>query len=148
MFSFEKIGPDFGDCTASYKIILDKEYRLIDFITAVLSRESEWGYIGLRCEKSFLGNPCCEYKYGKIIKNSIPRRTLTKKITNVSGSGGWSRMDYLFDIDPEDPKPKGWIKKCDHVECPKCGVEVWSLSASEYTFCPYCGERIIEEGEQ
>lgn len=102
MFRMKATMPQRGDCTCRYKIILDKEYTVKEFIETVLKEKSgEWGYFGIYNDKGdfsakVFGEPCCEYRYGKLSTSPLPDEYLDKKIIKVTGDGGWSRMDYLF----------------------------------------------------
>ena len=104
MFKFESITPERGDCTRGYDVVLDKEYTVKEFIETVFKELSgEWGYFGIRVSKGgfserVFGNPCCEYKWGKLL-STLPEEYLDKKIVSVTGDGGWSRMDYLFSVE-------------------------------------------------
>lgn len=96
MFRIYASTPVRGDETCGYSITLDKEYTVREFIETVLTELSgEWGYFGINADGSIFGNPCCEYKWGKLL-SSLPEEYLDKKITKVTGDGGWSRMDYQF----------------------------------------------------
>ena len=104
MFSMYASTPTRGDCTCGYSITLDKEYTVGEFIETVLTEKSgEWGYFGIRVSKGgfserVFGNPCCEYKWGKLL-STLPEEYLDKKILSVTGDGGCSRMDYLFSVE-------------------------------------------------
>lgn len=99
MFKLKSIGKVRGDCTQPYKVILDKEYTVGEFIETVLGRKGEWGYIGIEYGRSFFGNPNCEYKWGKLITPNLPDDFLPLKISSMRADGGWSRMDYLITLD-------------------------------------------------
>lgn len=43
MFTLTQSTPTAGDCTSGYKVTLDKEYTLQEFIDAVLTNKGEWG---------------------------------------------------------------------------------------------------------
>lgn len=104
MFSFIENGDVRGDCTRAYRIKLDRQYTVEEFIETVLTKRSgEWGYIGIRVTEGgfserVFGNPCCEYKWGKLL-STLPKKYLNKKIIEVTGDGGWSRMDYLITLE-------------------------------------------------
>lgn len=99
MFRFIQCTPTGGDCCAGYRIDLDKEYTVESFINTVLSeRTNEWGDIGIRSKGKAYGIPQCCYRYGKIATNSLPKEVLSKGISNVSASGGWTRMDYILEL--------------------------------------------------
>ena len=82
-----------GDETASYSVELEKLYSVCSLIDEILSREKEWGYIGIECSNEIFGNPKCEYRYGELV-SKLPEEYLSKTIVSVKAHGGWSRMDY------------------------------------------------------
>ena len=48
MFRLIQSTPEAGDCTCGYKVLLDKEYTVREFVDMVLSENNkEWGYIGI-----------------------------------------------------------------------------------------------------
>ena len=81
-----------GDCTCGYNVILDREYTVEDFVNTILTeKNNEWGNIDIY-------NYRCEYNNGKLITKTFPEEYLQKKVTKVSASGGWTRMDYVLKI--------------------------------------------------
>lgn len=103
MFRLIQSTPESGDCTCGYKVLLDKEYTVKEFVDTVLTEKNkEWGYIGIYNPSDFFGrtsgNLCIEYRYGKITTENFGNDILNKKIMSVSASGGWSRMDYILHI--------------------------------------------------
>lgn len=81
-----------SDCTCDYNVILDDEYTVYEFIEIILrEHNNEWGFIS-----NYSESQQCEYKYGEILRNTFTQETLHKKITKVSASGGWTRMDYII----------------------------------------------------
>lgn len=95
MFKFKKTAGPFGDCTSRYDVILDKDYTVGEFIETVLREEpKEWGYIGIYKKYEIFGDPVCEYRYGKLITDTLPEEYLKREINEIKASGGWSRMDY------------------------------------------------------
>lgn len=100
MFKFIHTKGPFSDCTSVYDIELDKPYTVGEFIDTVLTElPKEWGYIGIDNKKSIFGDPCCEYRYGKLVTQSLPDNILKKNIKEVRADGGWSRMDYKIKIE-------------------------------------------------
>lgn len=97
MFKLKQAGRERGDCTAPYDVILDKEYTVKEFIETVVSRDREWGYIGIAVKGSIFGDPHCEYKWGKLLYD-LPEEIHNKKVISVKADGGWSRMDYLLEV--------------------------------------------------
>ena len=98
MFKLTQLRPEGSDCTAPYGVELNGEYTVAEFITDVLKDEREWGYIGIDDGKAIFGNPCREYKGGKML-STLPDDFLTMKVTRARASGGWSRMDYLLKVE-------------------------------------------------
>ena len=90
-------GPQGSDCTGPYYIIPKKSFTVRDFVNAVIADTREWGYIGIAVPRAIFGNPNIEYKYGKLIAN-FPDEILNKQVLELSGSGGWSRSDYILKI--------------------------------------------------
>lgn len=100
MFHMYQSTPVAGDCTCGYRIELDKEYTVGEFINAVLSEKNkEWGSIGIYDGRSIFGSPGCQYEYGTLTTDNLPEDTLNATINSVSASGGWSRMDYLIHME-------------------------------------------------
>lgn len=99
MFQLKKNGNDRSDCTAPYSVILDREYTVKEFVHAVLSDRREWGYIGIKNEKNpWFGEPKCEYRYGKL-ETILPNDVMNNKVISAKADGGWSRMDYIIEIE-------------------------------------------------
>ncbi|MFR8358765.1 MAG: hypothetical protein ACLVEJ_26075 [Parabacteroides sp.] len=46
MMTFVQISRTFGDCTAVYDVLLDREYTVRELINEILTR-NEWGEIGV-----------------------------------------------------------------------------------------------------
>lgn len=99
MFRLIQSTPESGDCTCGYKVLLDKEYTVKEFVDTVLSeRNKEWGYIGIYNPSDFFENTRIEYKHGEIKSEKFGNDILSKKIMSASASGGWSRMDYVLHV--------------------------------------------------
>lgn len=100
MFQIKQCGPERGDCTAPYEVNLDKEYLVREFIEEVLKNKREWGYIGIKTDNiwKYFGDPKCEYRYGKLL-NTLPDDYMSRKIKSVTTDGGWSRMDYILELE-------------------------------------------------
>ena len=90
-------GPQGSDCTGPYYNTTKKSFTVRDFVNAVIADTREWGYIGIAAPRAIFGNPNIEYKYGKLIAN-FPDEILNKQVLELSGSGGWSRSDYILKI--------------------------------------------------
>lgn len=95
MFQRSRSGKERSDCTAPYDVQLDKEYTVIEFISAVLTYYPEWGYIGIYCKGEIFGKPYCEYSHGRLL-SSLPEEFWYKKVIKVKADGGWGNMDYLL----------------------------------------------------
>lgn len=97
MFTLTQCSPTFGDCTARYRVDLDKEYTLQEFIDAILTnKKDEWGEI--KIEK----RNCVWYRHGNIIgKSNIPEEVFGYKVKSVIASGGWTVMDYTVALEKE-----------------------------------------------
>lgn len=85
-----------SDCTRPYYITLKrKDITVEEFIKWVLTQTREWGYISVGGKNPFKSDYSLEYKYGVAKGDSfIPKKILTSVISEVSGSGGWTRSDY------------------------------------------------------
>lgn len=93
-------GPSGWDCTAPYYITIDKPKTVGEFIYEWLSKmPTEWGYFGIDKPGTIFGEPNCEYHHGKIVSKPLPDEVLKKQIVDVSGSGGWTRSDFLFEVE-------------------------------------------------
>ena len=42
MIKFKQVSKVYGDCTADYEVILDKQYTVREFVSFVLSQKDEW----------------------------------------------------------------------------------------------------------
>lgn len=98
MFTLTQVGETFGDCTSSFKVNLEKEYSVIDFVSTVLSRVPEWGFIELKIKNNEDIITRLEYRYGKLIEENFNEKLNNSKILEVKSHGGYSRMDYLLVI--------------------------------------------------
>ena len=90
-------GPQSGDYTSPYYITPKKSFTVRDFVNAVIADTREWGYIGIAAPRATFGNPNIEYKCGKLTAN-FSDEILNKQVLELSGSGGWSRSDYILKI--------------------------------------------------
>ena len=99
MFRLIRSTPEAGDCTCGYKVLLDKEYTVQEFVDMILfEKKKEWGYVRIYNPSDFFGSTRIEYKYGEIKSEKFGNDILNKKVLNVSASGGYSRMDYVLHI--------------------------------------------------
>lgn len=89
-----------GDCTASYDVLLDKEYTVQELIDEILTQKDEWGIIGIGNEWTHFAQNCeycCKYDHGKLL-SFLPARLLDKPINKVEADGGWSLMNYCITL--------------------------------------------------
>ena len=99
MFRLIRSTPEAGDCTCGYKVLLDKEYTVQEFVDTILfEKKKEWGYVIIYNPSDFFESTRIEYKYGEIKSEKFGNDILNKKVLNVSASGGYSRMDYVLHI--------------------------------------------------
>ena len=89
-----------GDGTNAYKIVLEKECTVKEFIATILSSYSdEWGYIGIENKiEPFLGKPKIEYSKGKLIGTiaELERMPLDSKIISIGVWYTWTSTDYVL----------------------------------------------------
>ena len=97
MIKLKQVTRTFSDATAGYSVELTKEYTLQKFVNEVLSNEKRWGYLAIDSEISIFGDPCCEYKYDKLL-TKFPSEILTKKVVSAKARGGYGNMDYSIEI--------------------------------------------------
>ena len=90
-------GPQGNDCTSPYYITPKKSFTVRDFVNAVIADTREWGDISIAAPRATFGNPNIEYKRGKLTAN-FSDEILNKQVLELSGSGGWSRSDYILKI--------------------------------------------------
>ena len=89
-------GPECGDCTCAYYITLTREMTVGEFIEKQLSDTREWGWFEIRNDTSKL---CClGYTHGKLDEPTMKIPYYDKKIKKCSGSGGWTRSDFVLFI--------------------------------------------------
>lgn len=107
MIELCKVTEERGDCTAGYAVWLHGDYTVRSFIQDIITnRKVDWGYIGIYVPVKdrkgisdvFPGNPCCEYKWGKL-KSTLPEEWMDRKVVAATADGGWSRMDYSLVIE-------------------------------------------------
>ena len=96
LFELRAAGPEAGDCTTPYDVVLRNECTVREFIDEVL-KQNEWGsvIIGSRFD-----GPRIEYKHDKIVSGVFSQDILNAKIKNATAHGGWTLMDYMLDIRP------------------------------------------------
>lgn len=101
MFTLTQSTPTAGDCTAGYIVTLDKEYTLQEFIDAVLTNKSEWGYIKVaKRDCAWYNYPAFSYRYGKIYSEpNLPEEIYGYKVKSVTANGGWPSMEYTATLE-------------------------------------------------
>ena len=106
---WKQIAPErgeFGDCTAVYKLILDKQYTVGELISQyILSLSEDWGYITVTNDKLSKGwwpkstlVKQCRYKYGNMVDELPSNDILNKQIKEVVCWGGYTNYDYIVCI--------------------------------------------------
>lgn len=93
-------GKTHSDSTSDY-IVKTDAMSVGDFIREWMqTHPQDWGYFRIRFPESSnpFGDLECEYSRGVLI-SELPDRYLLAPIRNVSGSGGYSLSDFMFDID-------------------------------------------------
>ena len=91
-------GPQGSDCTGPYYITPKKSFTVRDFVNAVIADTREWGYIGIAAPRTIFGSPNIKYEWGKLTTANFSDEILNKQVLELSGSGGWSRSDYILKI--------------------------------------------------
>lgn len=104
MFTLTQCTPTGGDGTAVYRVKLDKEYTLQEFIDAILTNnKDEWGVIKIakrNCD--WYRYLCIGYRYGNITnKPNIPEKVFGYKVESATASGGLMAMDYIVTLEKE-----------------------------------------------
>lgn len=83
-----------SDETAPYSVYDYKAVTASDFVSEVLEAEpNEWGRIEV------MGFGSVEYKDSKLL-SEIPESWKYLTVVKVTGSGGWSSMDYRIQVNP------------------------------------------------
>lgn len=97
MIEIKQVTETFGDCSAYYDVILDKEYTVEEFIEEILKiRSQEWGKFKINTFLNY--QEYIEYSHGKQIKNNFSDDILKKNVIAVKAYGGWTQMDYKLII--------------------------------------------------
>lgn len=104
MFTLTQCTPTFGDCTARYRVDLDKEYTLQEFVDAILTNKKDWWGM-IKIEKRnclWTRYPSISYRYGNITgETNIPEKVFGYKVKSVIANGGWTLMDYIVTLEKE-----------------------------------------------
>jgi hypothetical protein len=94
---FIPIGEGSYDCTAPYKVELNRDCTFREFVDSVLTR-NEWGKISL----GPFAYPYFEYRNDGIVYGSVRGdffdEDYDRKVVSVHARGGWSRMDYTVTL--------------------------------------------------
>lgn len=107
MFNLIPWGHEAGDGTSRYAVNFhfgDPLPTVGEFIDYICTNHSEdWGNITVRSaegSENSLGSSAfvTSYKYGSCDKMPIPASILSKQITSVKASGGYTRMDYFIEL--------------------------------------------------
>ena len=94
---FEILAPAGSDCTAPYKVTLNRQCTLQELIDCILADYSGmWGDVGVG-GWPFDGRKA-EYRYGKIIESNLTEADLNSTIKSIKASCGWSRVNYYVEI--------------------------------------------------
>lgn len=95
VFSTRQKGPEGSDCTAPYTVTLHGMVTLRSFVDAVLGRRTDWGHISIYDGKK---ERHAGYDHGKM-ESRLPDALLDREVRHASASGGWTRMDYVVELD-------------------------------------------------
>ena len=107
MFELRRTTPIGSDECAGYEVILDKPCTVKEFIDMALKeKDNEWGQFHIVKPHILASYPLpsniaatAEYSSGKLkTENTIPEKYLSKTISKITASGGWSRMDYYIKV--------------------------------------------------
>lgn len=102
MFTLTICTPTSGDCMAGYRVFLDKEYTLQEFVDAILTnKKDEWGEIRIaKTNCPWHLYPRFDYRYGNITsKPNIPEEVFGYKVKSATARGGWTAMDYIVTLE-------------------------------------------------
>lgn len=100
LFELRASGPTAGDCTTPYDIVFHKECSVREFIDEVL-KKGEWGSVIIG---SYYDGPRIEYKHDKIVSGAFCLDIMDARITKATAHGGWTNMDYMLDIRPDEQR--------------------------------------------
>lgn len=108
---WKQVAPErgvFGDCTAVYRLILNKQYTVGELISRyILSLSRNWGHITVTNDRLSRKNGWwphsalikkCRYKYGKMVDELPTDDILNKPIKEVICWGGYTNYDYIVCI--------------------------------------------------
>lgn len=121
MLALTQCTPIFGDCTAGYRVDpdevileegctveyrvwLDKEYTLQEFVDAILTnKKDERGKISIVKRNSHWHHyPYIGYQDGNITnKPNIPEKVFDYKVKSVTANSGWTATDYIVTLEKE-----------------------------------------------
>ena len=152
LFDFVQTSTVGRDCTCKYKLIFNRTCTVKDFVDNLFnSRSDEWGSIEVRPNIAVGGsidNVSTQYECG-ILRNSSFTDIYDFIITEATASGGWSRMDYVLYVKPnnntevkeeptimENRNSRDYIFSNDFVVHSR-----WKINCDGYyPYCAYCGE--------
>ena len=122
MFNLKLSSEVAGDGTASYDVILNKEYTVWEFVQEVLSRTPERGEICIG-EDVFNCVYVCGYRYG-VLMSEFDESFKDLKVASIRAHGGWSLMDYFLTVEEKenemDKQPSEYsfiIKNAEYRPC-------------------------------
>lgn len=104
MFTLIPCTPTKNNYITKYRVDLDKEYTLQEFVDAILTnKKDEWGVIRIpKRNFAWYRFPCISYRYGNITnKTNIPEKVFGYNVKSVTASGGWTAMDYIVNLEKE-----------------------------------------------
>lgn len=97
MIKYVTTGGPYGDATSRYDVILDKQYTVKEFISAILEQnKDEWGEFVIGEWPSKIK---CEFSKGRIKTNFSDEKYLDMNIKSVTAQGGWTFMNYYITIE-------------------------------------------------
>lgn len=91
-------GP-FGDGMYVYDVIIKRKGATVaDLINYVVNKKGDWGYIGIKGIPEISDYNAFEYRWGEVVKDSIPDQLKDSIIQSIKARGGWSNMDYVIEL--------------------------------------------------
>lgn len=100
MFSFEFLQNN-KDTTKSYELVLDRPYKISEFISELLRiKINDYGTIVILEDDKDLRDqtPYCTYSSGKLTYSKITYHYLDKYISTITVKSSLHRMDYTIHI--------------------------------------------------
>ena len=93
MFKLIQMRPEGSDCTAPYKVVLNGDYTVEQFILDVLLDEREFGSIYTPGHEKI-----CDYSHGNLL-TPVTNEYRKLKVTSARAHGGWGCMDYTLTLE-------------------------------------------------